>query len=265
MKSATRFTRFVVMALVLTALLLASTTLALAGSNGQQISIYACKADRITIQGYNHNGQWQTKTFDKSTSSCGWYDVTGWWWKGTVDVYAYYYVTSEYPYYLGQKISVNVPTSQNNYDWVDVNIPTPTSRQWIQWRAVTWVKDGVPYDNTKYHDGYRQDCSGYVSFAWSLSKSYTGDDWRSFANQINLDSLQPGDAIDNPQKGDLGHMILFMGWIDKKAGTFVGFEENGYYGFTRKSTYALNTSTGVVKDVNSNFTYPGTYIAITKK
>jgi len=239
------------------------TEKAAAGSNGQQISIYACDANGITIQGYNQGGKWQTTTLSKSTSSCGWYNVTGWWWKGNVNVYAFYYVTTEYPSYLGQSVSVNVPSSQSNSDFVYVNVPTPTARQWMQWRALTWVKDGVPYDNTKIHDGYRQDCSGYVSFAWSLSRSYTTDNWRSFAGNIKFDDMQPGDALNNPEKGDLGHVILFMGWVDRKAGTFVGFEENGYYGYTRKSTYTLNTSTGVIKD--GTYTYPGTYIAITRK
>ncbi|MFH1523625.1 MAG: hypothetical protein ABIF04_01555 [Chloroflexota bacterium] len=263
MKSTNVFAKFIVITSVLAALILASTIPASAGSNGQQISIYACKADRISIRGYNQNGQAQTKTFDKSTDSCGWYNITGWWWKGPVSVYAYYYVTPEYPYYFGQNVRVQIPTSQSNNDWVSVNVPTPTTRQWMVWRAATWVTDSVPYNNQKYHDGYRQDCSGYVSFAWSLPTSYSGDNWRSFAYQINFDNLQPGDVLDNPQKGDLGHMILFVGWVDKSVGSFTGSEENGWYGYTRKSTFTLNKSTGVVRE--GSYTYPGNYIAITKK
>jgi hypothetical protein len=255
--------RYVVMISVVAALFLTSATPAMAGSNGQQISIYACNANGIVIQGYNQDNQWQTKTLSKEISKCGWFEISGWWWKGNVDVIATYYVTPEYPSFPGQSVTVNIPKSQSNNDFVTVNIPTPTARQWVQWRAETWVKDAVVYDNSKQHDGYRQDCSGYVSFAWSLSKSYSGDVWQSFANQIDFNNLQTGDALDNPEPGNNGHMLLFMGWVDKNAGTFVGFEENGYYGFARKSTYTLNSSNGTIKE--GNYAYPGAYIAITKK
>lgn len=255
--------RFLLLSAMVAASLLTSATPAMAGSNGQQISIYACKANEITIRGYNQNNQWQTKTLNKEISKCGLYDITGWWWKGNVEVTASYYVTPEYPTYPGQTVTVNIPKSQSNNDYVTVNIPTPTPRQWVQWRAETWVKDTVAYDNRKEHDGYRQDCSGYVSFAWSLSKSYSGDVWQSFANKIDFNNMQIGDALDNPEPGDAGHMILFMGWVDKNAGTFVGFEENGYHGYTRKSIFTLNPSSSTINE--GNYAYPGYYIAITKK
>ena len=58
-------------------------------------------------------------------------------------------------------------------------------------------------------------------------------------------------------------MILFLGWVDKKAGTFSGAEESQRYGFTRRSTYTLNAATGVI--VEGTSTYSGTYIAISRK
>lgn len=32
--------------------------------------------------------------------------------------------------------------------------------------AKTWLNPPVPYSQTAYHNGYRTDCSGYVSMAW---------------------------------------------------------------------------------------------------
>ena len=32
--------------------------------------------------------------------------------------------------------------------------------------AKTWLNPAVPYSQSAYHNGYRTDCSGYVSMAW---------------------------------------------------------------------------------------------------
>ena len=162
MKNATSFMRFILMAVVLGSLILTSTTTVSAGSRGQQITIYACNADRIYIYGPNQNNVKTPYTLNKSSSVCGWYNINSMWWEGLVTVTAYYYVSPEYPYYAGQSVVTNVPIKQQNSDWVSVNIPTPTTRQWISWRAQTWVNDHVSYNQGSYHDGYRQDCSGFV-------------------------------------------------------------------------------------------------------
>src|SRR5437879_3461511 len=35
-------------------------------------------------------------------------------------------------------------------------------------RAKTWVSAQIPYSQVNYYNGYREDCSGYVSMAWGL-------------------------------------------------------------------------------------------------
>ena len=40
------------------------------------------------------------------------------------------------------------------------------SRQTIIARGQDWVDKHVPYDQGKTHDGYRTDCSGFVSMSW---------------------------------------------------------------------------------------------------
>ena len=41
-------------------------------------------------------------------------------------------------------------------------------------RAQDWVNRKIPYSQTQTTDGYRQDCSGYVSMAWKSSTSGGG-------------------------------------------------------------------------------------------
>jgi hypothetical protein len=48
-----------------------------------------------------------------------------------------------------------------------------TSGSEIISNAKTWLNPPVPYSKTAYHNGYRQDCSGYVSMAWELGTSET--------------------------------------------------------------------------------------------
>ena len=64
------------------------------------------------------------------------------------------------------------------------------------------------------------------NFVWQTGSSYPTNSWNSFGNQINIDSLQAGDALDNPLPGNAGHMVLFEGWVNQSAGTFLAYEEN---------------------------------------
>jgi hypothetical protein len=41
-------------------------------------------------------------------------------------------------------------------------------------RAQDWVNRKIPYSQTATTDGYRQDCSGYVSMSWKSSTSGGG-------------------------------------------------------------------------------------------
>ena len=59
-------------------------------------------------------------------------------------------------------------------------------------RAQAWVDAKVPYSQTSYYQGYRQDCSGYVSMAWELSQSYVTQDFPSFCTKISKSDLKKG-------------------------------------------------------------------------
>ncbi|MER5492941.1 peptidoglycan-binding protein [Streptomyces sp. NPDC002490] len=109
-----------------------------------------------------------------------------------------------------------------------LNFPTTTRAEIIN-RAKTWTNVRVPYSMTKYWpDGYRQDCSGFVSMAWGLkSNEWTGSLDR-FAVRITKNELQPGDMLlfhdpSNPNKGS--HVTIFGGWTDSTRQNYVAYEQ----------------------------------------
>lgn len=87
-------------------------------------------------------------------------------------------------------------------------------------RAKTWVAKKVPYSQSRYYRGYRQDCSGFVSMSWALGKSYTTRTISSRATRVPISKLQPGDAVLQP-----GHVSIFAGWKNKSARTYYALEE----------------------------------------
>ncbi|GGY29384.1 membrane protein [Streptomyces omiyaensis] len=104
-----------------------------------------------------------------------------------------------------------------------------TTRTEIVNRAKTWVTAQVPYSMEKYwSDGYRQDCSGYISMAWNLgSNEWTGSLDR-FAVRIDRTELQPGDILlfHNPADPTRGsHVTIFGGWTDYTHTSYVAYEQ----------------------------------------
>ncbi|WP_018544908.1 peptidoglycan-binding protein [Streptomyces sp. LaPpAH-108] len=106
--------------------------------------------------------------------------------------------------------------------------PALTRTQIIN-RAKLWVDAQVPYSTTRYwSDGYRQDCSGYVSMAWGLlSNEWTGS-LAQFGVKITKDELEPGDILlfhntADPQNGS--HVVIFGGWTDYTRTAYTGYEQ----------------------------------------
>ncbi|ANJ07678.1 peptidoglycan-binding protein [Streptomyces parvulus] len=103
------------------------------------------------------------------------------------------------------------------------------SRTEIIDRAKTWVAAKVPYSMTAYwSDGYRQDCSGYVSMAWKLPTNEWTGSLGTVADRITKDELQPGDILlfhnaADPQKGS--HVVIFGGWTDSTHTAYTAYEQ----------------------------------------
>ncbi|MFF9349844.1 peptidoglycan-binding protein [Streptomyces sp. NPDC014734] len=113
-----------------------------------------------------------------------------------------------------------------------------TTRTAIINRAKKWVSAQVPYSMTKYwSDGYRQDCSGFVSMAWNLpSNEWTGSLAR-YGTRIARKDLQPGDILlfhnpADPSKGS--HVTIFGGWTDYTHTHYTAYEQTKPH--TRRQT-----------------------------
>ncbi|MCX4677011.1 peptidoglycan-binding protein [Streptomyces sp. NBC_01433] len=104
-----------------------------------------------------------------------------------------------------------------------------TTRADIINRAKKWVSAKVPYSMGKYwSDGYRQDCSGFVSMAWNLG----GNEWTgslaAYGTRISRSELQPGDMLlfhnpADPSKGS--HVTIFGGWTDHTHSHYIAYEQ----------------------------------------
>lgn len=83
-------------------------------------------------------------------------------------------------------------------------------------RGFEWYDDRVPYSQSRSHEGYRTDCSGFVSMCWKTGTSYTTASFIGGAASSTLgsyNSLQPADALVY-RSGSHGHIVLFLGWND---------------------------------------------------
>ncbi|WP_436789548.1 peptidoglycan-binding protein [Yinghuangia sp. YIM S10712] len=106
-------------------------------------------------------------------------------------------------------------------------LATITRAQVLQ-RARTWVDAGVPYSQSAYNGGYRQDCSGFVAMAWALGKNAWTGDLASYGTAISKSELKAGDILlfhnaANPAVGS--HVIIFEKWADAARTKYVGYEQ----------------------------------------
>ena len=111
-------------------------------------------------------------------------------------------------------------------------------------RAQSWVDAGVTYDQGGTYNGYREDCSGYVSMAWELgTPGLTTYTLPNVSYQITQDDLQPGDVLLNTNGGgnpNLAHVVLFESWVDSSHTSYNGYEEVYSPGYYIGAHYATN-------------------------
>ncbi|MFI2189247.1 hypothetical protein [Streptomyces sioyaensis] len=104
----------------------------------------------------------------------------------------------------------------------------PGERKDIIDRALERVNHRIGYSQSATTNGYRDDCSGFVSAAWGLEPpglNTYGLMGNNTAHAITKDDLQPGDAL---IAGD--HTVLFGGWADKEHTKYIALEDNGSQG-----------------------------------
>ncbi|WP_308030120.1 hypothetical protein [Streptomyces sp. CoH27] len=109
-----------------------------------------------------------------------------------------------------------------------VRLPA-TTRTAIIKRAKVWAAAQVPYSMSAYwSDGYRQDCSGYVSMAWGLGTNEWTGSLGQFGVKITKKELEPGDILlyhnpDDPERGS--HVVIFGGWTDYTRTYYTVYEQ----------------------------------------
>ncbi|WP_328363976.1 peptidoglycan-binding protein [Streptomyces sp. NBC_00445] len=120
-------------------------------------------------------------------------------------------------------------------------VPAITRAEIIK-RAKKWVEAKVPYSMSRFwSDGYRQDCSGFVSMAWKLP----GNEWTGSLGQygvrVSKDDLLPGDMLlfhnpENPQNGS--HVVIFGGWTDHTHTSYIAYESTRPHARKQTTPYA---------------------------
>ena len=85
-------------------------------------------------------------------------------------------------------------------------------------RAESWLHPPVPYSQTAFRDGYRTDCSGYVSMAWRRSTS----NWPSGRPGNGLQRRASCHVVRTAAAGASGARKLLCGLGLTKPGTRTG-------------------------------------------
>ncbi|SDM45560.1 hypothetical protein [Allokutzneria albata] len=124
-------------------------------------------------------------------------------------------------------------------------------------RAKAWLTANggrkVAYSQArKWRDGYRQDCSGYVSMAWKLPKGkYGGTNTvglaQSYTKKIAKADLKAGDVlIDWHGTNRTRHVILFHKWANAGRTHYWAYDQSSSQGGTayRKIPYPFFTDKG---------------------
>jgi hypothetical protein len=86
-------------------------------------------------------------------------------------------------------------------------------------RGIDWLNRGVTYDANKVFEGYRRDCSGFVSMTWEYAANPNTALFPPFVTTGqyaialgSFDDLVPGDALNRTYRNPVGHVMLFAGW-----------------------------------------------------
>ncbi|MEW9517624.1 hypothetical protein [Streptomyces tubercidicus] len=124
------------------------------------------------------------------------------------------------------------------------------SREEMLQHAATWLTANsgaqVPYSQAKvWKDGYRQDCSGYVSMALGLPTPGTNTVGlatdRGITRPVALGELKPGDLlIDASGDNNTRHVVIFEKWNNDAHSSYTAYEQRGDHGTDHRTlTYGL--------------------------
>ncbi|GAA0477437.1 hypothetical protein Aca07nite_72340 [Actinoplanes capillaceus] len=133
------------------------------------------------------------------------------------------------PFDLEQCLSTCITiTAADSGSCVDAATVFGRAQTWL----TAWSGGSVPYlssgNPADWFQGYRRDCSGYVSMALGLEGpglSTSGLAERSTI--ISKSELRPGDILINTAPNLRGHVVLFERWADASMTRYYGYEQTG--------------------------------------
>ncbi len=104
----------------------------------------------------------------------------------------------------------------------------PQNRVELLNRGLDWVDRDIMYSQSKTTDGYRRDCSGFVSMVWGESQTYSTASYAPYDTSAttqlaSYEDLLPGDALNKVPRG---HIVLFAGWANNAHTAMYVLEES---------------------------------------
>jgi hypothetical protein len=98
-------------------------------------------------------------------------------------------------------------------------------------RAETWMHPPIRYSNNagSAPGGYRADCSGFVSMAWTIPPpGLTTATLGGVSHVIGKEELTMGDVmLWHNTSGGMGHVVLFERWADAAHTAYWAYEQAG--------------------------------------
>ncbi|HWC22225.1 MAG TPA: peptidase inhibitor family I36 protein [Flexivirga sp.] len=156
------------------------------------------------------------------------------WNRTSKTVYVYYnsgYAGTKQSFATGVKGNLNSTLKNNDASHHIGAISGTVTGATVISRAKVWVDAGVPYSQTHYYQGYREDCSGYVSMAWGLAKpGTTTSAMPNYGKYITKSALRTGDVLLNSNVGSQGHVVIFQKWANTAHTSYWAYEESGSHG-----------------------------------
>ncbi|MBG0568233.1 NlpC/P60 family protein [Actinoplanes aureus] len=133
------------------------------------------------------------------------------------------------PFDLEQCLSTCVViTAADSGSCVDAATVFGRAQSWL----TAWSDGPVPYlssgDPADWFQGYRRDCSGYVSMALGLEgPGLNTSGLAARSTIISKSALRPGDLLINTAPNLRGHVVLFERWADASMTRYYGYEQTG--------------------------------------
>ena len=124
-----------------------------------------------------------------------------------------------------------------------------TRRDEVIRKAKSWnpgTSDRVRYSQVRTHDGYRADCSGFVSMTLGLDapgENTVGLTSSRYTKRIKMSELKKGDLVMDAQgTNTTRHVVIFEKWANKAHTSYWAYEQRGRYGTDHRTrSYGLDS------------------------